>query len=101
MDAADCKVNNTRRLSRYLLEHIFALPNNTPLLLLVGGVSDDKNQFSLDTNKSAIIKQLPRRVIAEKEYFQFCCILDKVLENKAVVAGHVYSLRCTQRNWRI
>ena len=73
LDAADCKVNKTRRLSRYLLEHIFTLPKNTPLLLLVR-VGDDTKQFSRNTNKSSIIndaQQLPTCIIAGKEYFQF------------------------------
>ena len=34
LDAAGCKVSETCRLSRYLLEHIFTLPKNTPLHLL-------------------------------------------------------------------
>ena len=96
LDAADCKVNETRRLSRYLLEHIFTLPKkNTPLLLLVR-VGDDTKQFSRNTNKSSIIndaQQLPMRIIAGKEYFQFRCKLDDIGENEAVVAGNGYTLK--------
>ena len=35
LDAANCKVSDTRRLSRYMMEHIFTLPSKTTLLLLV------------------------------------------------------------------
>ena len=44
MDAAECKVTDTRRLDRYPLEHIVTLPEKSSMLLLVK-VDDDGNKF--------------------------------------------------------
>ncbi len=68
LDAADCRVTDTQRLSRYVLERISTLPLNTPLLLLVR-VSEDAKYFSDKSSKSENIQskqQLPRRTISGK-----------------------------------
>ena len=45
MAAANCEVTDTRKLSRYPIEHIWTLDEGTPLLLLVE-VSDDAKLFN-------------------------------------------------------
>ena len=99
LDAANCTVTDTRRLSRYMFEHLITLPINTPILLLVC-VEDDEKQFSLGSTKSSEIEsaqQLPRRYISGKQYFQFRCKLSDVQNNEQVTMGSTAGLYSEKR----
>ena len=103
MDAADCKVSDTRRLSWYTMEHIFTLPNKTPLLPLIR-VADDAKQFSTNNNnKSNLIQNaqhIPRRIISGKEYYQFRCRISDVGHNEGVISGFHSGIVYTEKKFR-
>lgn len=85
-DAAACSVSSTRRLDRYVLEHIFTLPEKTSLLLLVSAAEDTK----LFDGRGAMvdaIQKLDRKIISGKEYFQLRCTIFDTRENKLVIGG--------------
>ena len=80
MEAANCDVTDTRRLSRYCLEHILTLAAGHRILLLVRVESNPK-LFSKRWKVNEMQK-LPNRVIGGKEYYQLRCKLDDVSQNE-------------------
>ena len=102
MDAATCHVTDTRRLDRYVLEHLFTLSRKTNLLLLVS-VAADAKLFGDRAAKADAVQNYPRKFIDGVEYYQVRCSLSDTTDNDLVtggVGGRMYSLKSFQRDFR-
>lgn len=86
MEAANCQVTDTRRLSWYSLKYIVTKPARTRLLSLVC-VDEDDNQFASKGRKVDSQQNLPRRTIWGKEYYQLQCSLEDVLDHELATSG--------------
>ena len=66
MDAAECRITDTRRLDRYVLECLFTLPRKTSLLLPVS-VAADADLFGGRAAKADAVQKCPRKTIFREE----------------------------------
>ena len=69
IDAADCRVDDVRRLDRYVLEHIFTLAPKSQLLLLVRRSNDAGAVGGKTAAKVDAVQKLPRKLIYGHEYY--------------------------------
>ena len=86
MDAAECRVTDTRRLDRYVLEYLFTLPRKTSLLLLVS-VTADADLFGGRAAKADAVQKCPRKHVDGVEYYQLRCSLSDTTDNDLVTGG--------------
>ena len=66
MDAAECRVTDTRRLDRYVLEYLFTLPRKTSLLLL-SSVAADADLVGGLAAKADAVQKCPGKIIFREE----------------------------------
>ena len=80
MDAAECRVIDTCRLDRHVLEHLFTLPRKKKLLLLVSVAVDAKLFGGRAAKADSAQKCLPKFIDGD-EYYQLWCSLSDTTDN--------------------